>query len=463
MGGGPAGLGAAVCAQENGVDWHLFEREDRWGGLSASFRDAQGFTWDLGGHILFSHYGNFDRQMDKVIGPRGWIDHERESWVWVRNRFIPYPFQNNLHRLDSADRSACVEGLRVAAKAAQAKGGQTRGRPADFGEWIVSTLGSGIADLFMKPYNWKVWAHPLDQMDCAWLGERVAVPAIEEVLKSIETGKDNVSWGPNKLFRFPVTGGTGAIWQAVASRLPGERLSLGHEIISVDAKQKTMTGTNGEAWSYRHCISTIPLDRLVRISGSDNLAPAAGRLASTSTYVVGVGVDGNVPSHLKTKCWMYFPQSNSPYYRVTVFSNYSPNNVANPGKQWSLMAEVSESRFKAVDRNTLEKDTLRALQEDGLLPDRKRVVSTISRHVPQSYPVPFLGRDAAVGPMLLEFEKRDIFSRGRMGAWKYEVGNQDHSYQQGYECVQRIVNRGGAEYEPTLNNPDQVNAPGKRK
>ena len=348
-------------------------------------------------------------------------------------------------------------------KSTQAKGTTVRGRPANFGEWIVSTLGVGIADLFMKPYNWKVWAHPLDQMDCSWLGERVAVPAIDEVLKSIETGKDNVSWGPNKLFRFPVTGGTGAIWEAVASHLPGEKLSLGHEIVSVDTKQKTVAGAKGEAWSYRHCISTIPLDLLVRISGSDSLAPAAGRLASTSTYVVGVGVDGTVPSHLKTKCWMYFPQPNSPYYRVTVFSNYSPNNVANPGRQWSLMAEVSESRFKAVDRNTLEKETLRAMQEDGLLPDRKLVVSTVVRHIPKSYPVPFLGRDGVVDPMLLEFEKHDIFSRGRFGAWKYEVGNQDHSYQQGYECVQRIVNRGGTEYEPTLNNPDLVNAPGKRK
>ena len=32
-------------------------------------------------------------------------------------------------------------------------------------------MGDGIADIFMRPYNYKVWAVPPD-MQCAWLGER---------------------------------------------------------------------------------------------------------------------------------------------------------------------------------------------------------------------------------------------------------------------------------------------------
>ncbi len=29
-------------------------------------------------------------------------------------------------------------------------------RPADFDEWILRVMGGGIADLFMRPYNFKV-------------------------------------------------------------------------------------------------------------------------------------------------------------------------------------------------------------------------------------------------------------------------------------------------------------------
>lgn len=33
-------------------------------------------------------------------------------------------------------------------------------KPKDFDEWIVRNCGEGIANLFMRPYNFKVWAVP---------------------------------------------------------------------------------------------------------------------------------------------------------------------------------------------------------------------------------------------------------------------------------------------------------------
>jgi hypothetical protein len=155
---------------------------------------------------------------------------------------------------------------------------------------------------------------------------------------------------------------------------------------------------------------------------------------------------------------MYFPESNSPYYRVTVFSNYSPNNVPQPGNQWSLMAEIARPQGQAVDTVQIERETLRALREDGLLDDLSVVVSVDSRHVPQGYPTPFKGRDNVVDPALLAFERARVFSRGRFGAWKYEVSNQDHSFAQGYECVERCLVNGGPECEPTLFTPHDVNS-----
>ena len=33
-------------------------------------------------------------------------------------------------------------------------------KPKNFDEWIVRNMGEGIADIFMRPYNFKVWAVP---------------------------------------------------------------------------------------------------------------------------------------------------------------------------------------------------------------------------------------------------------------------------------------------------------------
>jgi hypothetical protein len=53
------------------------------------------------------------------------------------------------------------------------------------------------------------------------------------------------------------------------------------------------------------------------------------------------------------------------------------------------------------------------------------------------------------------FERRGVFSRGRFGAWKYEVSNQDHSFAQGVEAVDRWLH---GTPETTLHCPDEVNS-----
>ena len=452
IGGGPAGLGAALRLEEKGREWHLVEAEHQFGGLSSSFVDGKGFTWDCGGHVHFSHYDTFDRYMDLALGPDGWFSHERESWVWVKDRFVPYPFQNNLHRLDPADRERCIEGLRAVSAI---RNPQSAIR--NFREWILQTFGEGVAELFMIPYNWKVWGYPPETMDYRWIGERVAVPKLAEVLCSVETGKDSVSWGPNNKFRFPKFGGTGSIWVSLGARLPGPRITLGARATRVDARAQTVTA-GGKVCHYSHLISTMPLDRLVAITRGPVNRDKAAALVFSGVHVVGVGLDGPTPEHLRTKCWMYFPEPSSPYYRVTLFSHYSPNNCPEPDTQWSLMAEVAESPVKPVDRKRIAEDVVNALVRDGLIPDRGKVCSVATRFLPYAYPTPFLGRDAVVDPILASLEHLDIYSRGRFGAWKYEVGNQDHSFAQGYECVERIVSHGGPEMEPTLNQPDVVNS-----
>lgn len=37
-------------------------------------------------------------------------------------------------------------------------------KPKDFDEWIMRMTGVGIADMFMRPYNYKVWAVPTSKV-----------------------------------------------------------------------------------------------------------------------------------------------------------------------------------------------------------------------------------------------------------------------------------------------------------
>jgi hypothetical protein len=98
---------------------------------------------------------------------------------------------------------------------------------------------------------------------------------------------------------------------------------------------------------------------------------------------------------------------------------------------------------------------LQGLISTGFLPDRSAVHHVWHRRLEHGYPTPTLDRDETLARLLPGLEARAVYSRGRFGAWKYEVSNQDHSFAQGVEVVDRWLS--GAP-ETTLNQPEIVNA-----
>src|SRR3989338_5007627 len=156
--------------------------------------------------------------MEKALGKEGWLFHERESWAWMRDRFVPYPVQNNIRYFPEEITKACILGMRAAR--------EKDSSPTNFHEWILHMFGDALAQEFMFPYNYKVWAYPAKDLSYRWVGERVAVPDLARILKNIELQKDDVSWGPNNAFRFPKRGGTGAIWDSVADLIGHEKFKF---------------------------------------------------------------------------------------------------------------------------------------------------------------------------------------------------------------------------------------------
>jgi len=450
LGAGPTGLGAARRLQELGVhDWQIVDAAPNPGGLATSFLDDKGFTWDIGGHVQFSHYEYFDRAMVEFLGEDGWLHHQRESWVWMRDRFIPYPFQNNIRRLPPEDLNTCLQGLLQITQ-------HPRPKSHNFREWIDATFGPGLAEVFMLPYNFKVWAFPPEMMNAVWVGERVAVTDLSRVLANLALGKDDLSWGPNNTFQFPKHGGTGAIWLECAKRLPAARIKLNARVVSIDMGKREVVTASGERFGYEHLISTIPLTELIRLSGQSHLQPLADRgLLYSASNIFGLGLKGKPPAELATKCWMYFPEDNCPFYRVTVFSNYSPYNVPDINTHWSLMAEVSDSPHKRVNQEQLLEEVIQGALNTRLINTREEIVSTWSFRAGYGYPTPGLHRDEALAELIPFFEEQGVYSRGRFGLWKYEVSNQDHSFMQGVEVVDRLVN---GMLEITATDPNHANS-----
>lgn len=449
IGAGPTGLGAALTFEKAGVDWILLEESPYFGGLSASFK-KDGFQWDIGGHVIFSHYKEYDHLLAQVIPVDRWLTHKRAAFVNVLGAYVPYPFQYNLDSLPEEVREECLQSILDSTVDPIASDN------TNFLTFLRTHFGVAISKIFMVPYNKKIWAHPLEEMSTQWLGERVPLIDARRAMQFKEQKiHDDKEWGPNNTFQFPLEGGTGEIWRLVAAMLPKERLMLNKKVVEVRASNNTLVLSDGVTINYDALVSTMPLDLLINMSDMKELRVPANNLLHTSTYVVGLGMMSPLPRELCDASWIYFPEPDVPFYRVTVFSNYSPLNAK--AGHWSLMVEVSESRYKRINHERIVKECIAGCILKGLIQQEDEVTHTWSHRAEYGYPVPILGRDEALAQILPSLEERGIFSRGRFGAWKYEVGNMDHSFMQGVEVARRILD---GQKEITVWNPDRINNQG---
>ncbi|KAJ4375811.1 hypothetical protein N0V83_001088 [Neocucurbitaria cava] len=476
IGAGPTGLGAAKrLNQIDGPSWLIVDSNETPGGLASTDVTPEGFLYDVGGHVIFSHYKYFDDCIDEALpSDDDWYTHQRISYVRCKGQWIPYPFQNNLSALNKDDQAICMDGLIDAALEARV----ANTKPKNFDEWIMRQMGVGIADLFMRPYNFKVWAMPTTKMQCQWLGERVAAPNVKGAMSNIIHNKTAGNWGPNATFRFPARDGTGGIWIAVAKTLPESKTKFGEHatVTKVDAPGHKVFLKDGTVVNYKKLVNTMAVDALVETMGDKELVDLSKGLFYSSTHVIGVGIRGERPERIGDKCWLYFPEHDCPFYRATIFSNYSPFNQPQKdvklatqqladgskpsstepkdGPYWSIMLEVSESSLKPVDGKNMLKDSIQGLINTEMIKPGDEIVSTYHRRFDHGYPTPSLEREGVLTKLLPALQAQDIWSRGRFGSWRYEVGNQDHSFMLGVEAVDNIVN--GA-VELTLNHPDFVN------
>jgi protoporphyrinogen oxidase len=432
LGAGPTGIGAAWRLRALGSrapEWLVLEAADRVGGLARTVVDDAGYRWDLGGHVIYSHAAEFDRMLEAVVPSTRRARVERAGFVWHHDRFVPTPFQQHLDLLPAPERARCLEGLAERAPAAD----------ASFDSWILEQFGPGLAEVFFRPFNFKMWATPTTALDRDWVTHRSGsgatnVPTVD--------GRDPEPAVPSRedvSFPYP-EGGTGEIWSNAARAVGLDRFAFGTTVVAVDAGARAVHLASGARITYDALVSALPLDRLLAMLVDPGpLRELGTRLVHSSTNLVGLGIEGDVPDALAPMRWLYFPDPAVPFHRVTVLSNYSPGMVPDGARAWSLLCEVSESPTRPLDAAHIVDDVVdqarRLLRAWG----GGRIAHVWSKRLEHGYPTPFLGRSDVLPAVHSTLEALGIVSRGRFGGWRYEISNQDHAFMQGFEAVGRVV------------------------
>jgi protoporphyrinogen oxidase len=365
----------------------------------------------------------------------GELDYlERKGWVWIKGTFIPYPLQNNLQLLPP-------EYLIDSVRNILAQQDNSLEKRSSFKDFAIKKYGKLLAEEFFIPYIYKMFAHPAEDLAIEWSNHTSGskyknVPELDIplIIENIIYDRDAPGWLNGDRFPYPKTGGSGRIWENIFNRLPSENTLNADTLVDVEVDSCVAIFSSGKRIHYDYMISTIPLpDILKKCSFKDET-----EFTYTSAHIVGLGFKGEEPEIFSDKMWIYDASDTSPYFRISFPHNYSKSNVPLNGPHWSVLCEISESDKKPVNSNEVVTETIKSIKNNYFV-NTDDLISSTHKSVDFAYAIPSHGRDDQLKYCDEWLTDRSIYSRGRFGNWKYECGNQDSSFMQGVEVVDKIL------------------------
>jgi UDP-galactopyranose mutase len=472
IGAGPTGLSAAYHLGRESL---LVEQADRVGGWCRSVED-NGFTFDMAGHIMFSNDPYVHEMYQLLLGDNvHWQD--REAWIFSKGVYTRYPFQGALYGLPPDVIKECIVGAiearfgSLTAKkpaadrstngdytgperrgmfeplmkpngsrkprtytGAERRLNAHKGSPKSFEEFIYKVWGRGIAKHFAIPYNQKLWAVPLEEMETSWLGGRVPLPNLEEMIEGALSPSPK-PMGPNARFGYPLRGGFQSLMNGFLPQLKGE-LRLETKVVEVSPSRHTVTLSDGTTVPYEFLISTMPLPALIKVIGSEapnDVRKAAAGLRYVSVRCVNLGIGRE---HLTEKHWIYYPED-PVFHRIFVQGNASP--YCNPPGGFGLTCEITYSEDKPLpcEGDELIQRCIRDCHRVGFFNPDDPVWAANQVDMPVAYVVYDHDRAKNVNIIREWLSAKDIVLAGRYAEWEYY--NSDHAFIAGKKAAEQVT------------------------
>ena len=369
IGGGITGLSAASFLPHS--DYLVIEKDSIPGGYCKTTTRGE-YTWDYSGH--FFHFNNPEIK-DYVLAnmESEMLQVTKITDIDYKGNIIDFPFQFNIDQLPEEEYKECLEDLNNL--------GETD--LSTFKSFVRSTLGKGICDKFIIPYNEMLYACDLDELEYDSMGRFFP----KSKAKSY-----------NDTFIYP-KGGSYEYIKSVLKRLDSNKILLNTELISLDLENKIAKTNKGDI-KFEQLISTLPFNKF-------NPNP---KLSANKVAVFNLGFSAGSP--IKTH-WRYFP-GNEIFYRVGFY-----NNILGQEKL-SLYVEIGAQVDKKLNETELLMQVLADLEDLGIIEDGVHELVDYQFLVMNPAYVHITKDSKQIyDEWCQEYNPQGIYSIGRYGSWTY--------------------------------------------
>lgn len=408
IGGGVTGLAAGIAS---GLP--VYEAEEQSGGICSSYyvrpgdrhryhsapAHGEAYRFEMGGgHWIF---GGDPVVLQFLGGLAPMRRYARRSSVYFRERdtYVPFPLQDNLRFLPQ---DIAAEALAEMARPA--------GSFRTMKDWLEASFGSRLCRLFFLPFHELYTAGLYDEI-APQDGYKSPVNLAQAVRGAF--GKAEPA-GYNVNYIYP-RDGLNALVKSMADRTD---IRYGKQVVRIDPQNKELTFADGSGSGYTQLVSTLPLNRMLELTGVGTDEPADPH---TAVLVLNIGAVRG------PKCpsdhWLYNPDAKSGFHRVGFYSNvdvsFLPGHARSDGDRVSLYVErayAGGQRPSASEVTAYQKTVEQELQAWDFIGEVE-VNDPTWIDVAYTWARPDLQWRAQA---MRRLEQSDIFPIGRYGRWVFQ-------------------------------------------
>lgn len=392
MGGGISGLTYASHCQD---DYLIVEKECEAGGLCRTIR-KEGFIWDYAGHFFHFADPGLKSKFEKSIQPSDMVTCVKKTNINYNGMQIDYPFQMNIHQLPKEEFIDCLYDLFQR---------DIKDIYENFQDMLFGKFGVSITEKFLKPYNEKLYACSLEQLDKDAMGRFFPYADPEQIILNMKKCDAQTY---NSTFDYPKQGAQFYI-DILLNQINKSKLLLNSRLEMVDPANRIAV-INGNAVHYGRLINTIPLNHFMELLNGKEKNMLDGILNCNKVLVFNLGFDKNA-SDIETH-WTYFPGKSVNFYRAGYYSNILKTD------RLSMYIEIGFKENDHIDIEDQLGQTLNNLRTLGIISDHK-LVAYNALIINPGYVQITKQSIEKVASLKKALKKDDIYTIGRYGGWTY--------------------------------------------
>jgi protoporphyrinogen/coproporphyrinogen III oxidase len=378
IGAGIAGLTAANFLKRNNVPFVLYEGGKKIAGLAASFKDAEGFSYDFGAHFITN------RLADAVgIGDDCRLVKHYGEAVWLNNKSYNYPFG-----------LAWIPRMTASWFSEQVKSLTNKHKPNSAAEWFRMRFGTALANEVALPLL-EAWSGASAENLSASIGDGLfggstlrtfyLKTASKLTGRAVACGYNHEKPETPKVWHVYPKGGIAALCEKLAEGLEDSiKLESPVEAILVENEKVVGVKVNGVIQEVSAVISTAPANILAKLVKGTAALDGVSHFRYRPMAFINLKFEGR---GLLPDTVMWFPEKEFPFFRLTEATISMPW-LAPEGKT-IITVDIGCEKGDAIWEMDEEKITTLCLEHiTAIIPDaKKRFLGSNVLRTPIAYPI----------------------------------------------------------------------------